>query len=315
MSSTLVTIIIPIFNQARFVLETIGSAVRQTHKNTEIVVIDDGSTDEGAELLRREFGNLITLIQQRNAGPSAAINAGLAAARGDFIALLGGDDLCIEERIAIQLEIMGATAHDIIFSKPQLIDDHGRRMADNTFPVFFKDVEPRLLRTLLVEGNFLCASSALMRRRVVEKIGLFHPGLIQLQDYEYWLRAAASGLSLAEFEPRIVKYRRHATNLSAQRSSFASIAETIPIMKSILDRGLPVELRAAFPHLFEPVENDALPLTHFDKVLLLLSHPRDEVRMIGIEYATALFKDTDFSAKANEVDFDLLGFIHNSTNR
>jgi len=78
----LVSVVIPIFNQAKFVVETVGSAVRQTYRNLQVIVVDDGSTDNGPELLEAEFGEQIVLLRQKNAGPSAAINTGLAAATG-----------------------------------------------------------------------------------------------------------------------------------------------------------------------------------------------------------------------------------------
>jgi len=313
MSSALVTVVIPIFNQAKFVVETVDSALRQTHRNLQVVVVDDGSTDGGAELLATEFGNRIVLLQQRNGGPSSAINKGLAAADGAFIALLGGDDVCVEDRIGTQLELLHATSNDIVFSKPFLIDAEGGPLADESFPVFFDErpVQP-LLRTLLLEGNFLCAPTAFMRREAVRKTGTFRPGLIQLQDYDYWLRAAASGLKLAEAGPRVVRYRRHSANLSSTRASFASTAESIPIFRSLLDTGEPAELRRAFPFLFEPVANLDSPLTSFDKTLFLLSHPREEVRMMGVEHLVELAEDPAFLVKAERFGLNLTRFALNT---
>jgi GT2 family glycosyltransferase len=313
MPSPLVTVVIPIYNQAKFVVETVGSVVRQTHRNLQVVVVDDGSTDDGADLLAAEFGDQIVLLRQENAGPSAAINAGIAAADGEFIALLGGDDVCVEDRIDVQLDIMRTTAHDIVFSKPLLIDEAGQPLADEAFPVFFNTVpEASMLRALLLRGNFLCAPSAFMRREAVQQVGRFRPGLIQLQDYDYWLRAAAAGLSLAETGPRVVKYRRHSANLSSPRANFASTAESIPIVRSVLDTGRPGEFRRAFPHFFEPAFDPAAPLTLFNKAMFLLSHPRDEMRMIGVEYLVALAEDPAFLAKADRFGFKLPQFIRNA---
>ncbi|RQO42787.1 hypothetical protein DBV14_27280 [Variovorax sp. KBW07] len=313
MPSALVTVVIPIFNQAEFVVETVGSAVRQTCRDLQIVVVDDGSTDGSADRLAAEFGDRIQLLRQKNGGPSAAINAGIAAATGSFIALLGGDDVCVDDRMDIQLEIMRTTTHDIVFSKPLLIDGSGRPLDDASFPVFFDErPDQPLLRTLLLEGNFLCAPTAFMRREAVQKVGLFRPGLIQLQDYDYWLRAAAAGLSLAETGPRVVKYRRHSANLSSPRASLASTAESIPIFKSVLDTGSPAEFRRAFPYLFEPVADPASPLTTFDKALFLLSHPRNEMRMVGVEYLVELSEDPDFLAKAERFGLQLPRFLQNA---
>lgn len=313
MPDALITVVIPIFNQAEFVVETVGSVVRQTRRDLQIVVVDDGSTDGSADRLASEFGDRIVLLRQKNGGPSTAINAGIAAACGSFIALLGGDDVCVEDRMDVQLEIMRTTSHDIVFSKPLLIDGSGQPLDDASFPVFFDErPDQPLLRTLLLEGNFLCAPTAFMRREAVQKVGLFRPGLIQLQDYDYWLRAAAAGLSLAETGPRVVQYRRHSANLSSPRASFASTAESIPIFKSLLDTGGAAEFRRAFPYLFEPVADPATPLTMFDKALFLLSHPRGEMRMVGVEYLVALSEDPAFLAKAERFGLNLPRFVQNA---
>lgn len=313
MQPALISVVIPIFNQAEFVVETVSSVVGQSRQDVQIVVVDDGSTDGSADILTAEFGDRIVLLRQKNGGPSKAINAGIEAATGAFIALLGGDDVCVDDRMEIQLEIMRTTSHDIVFSKPLLIDGSGQPLDDASFPVFF-DERPAesVLRTLLLEGNFLCAPTAFMRRKAVQKVGFFRPGLIQLQDYDYWLRAAAAGLSIAETGPRVVKYRRHSGNLSSPRASFASTAESIPIFKSLLDFGGPAQFRKAFPYLFEPVADLSAPLTMFDKALFTLCHPRDEMRMVGIEYLVALCEDAAFLAKAERFGLNLPRFVQNA---
>jgi hypothetical protein len=119
-------------------------------------------------------------------------------------------------------------------------------------------------------------------------------------------------LKLAEAGPRVVRYRRHSANLSSTRASFASTAESIPIFRSLLDTGAPAELRRAFPCLFEPVDNLDTPLTSFDKALFLLSHPREEMRMMGAEYLVELAEDPVFLAKAERFGFNLTRFALNA---
>jgi len=313
MSSPLVTVIVPIFNQARFIVETISSLVHQSYKNLQIVVVDDGSADKGAEIVLNKFAGKVELIRQKNLGPSASINAGLGMAKGSFIALNGGDDVSLPTRIAMQLEVMLATRHDIVFSKPLLIDGEGQSVRDKEFPVFFKERKGSIFRNLLLEGNFLCASSAMMRREVFEKIGFFNTALIQLQDYDYWLRAAAAGMSLEELEPRIIKYRRHEGNLSGHDSGFASAAEKLIVIKSLLKSKARREIRREFPYVFEPVADLDAPLSQLDQSIFLLSHPTMDLRMAGVELASSLFEDEDFSKKAKRVGFDAFKYLLNSS--
>src|SRR4051812_26873537 len=99
--TSLVSVIIPTYNRANVVSEAVESVLNQTYSKVELIVVDDGSTDDTLEKLRR-FGNTITVITQENAGPSAARNAGIANARGDLIAFLDSDDLWLPTNLERQ---------------------------------------------------------------------------------------------------------------------------------------------------------------------------------------------------------------------
>src|SRR5690606_36477927 len=99
MRDQLVTVIVPIFNQAKLGVEAVRSVCSQTYKNLQVIVVDDGSTDHSGDTMEKSFGGSITLLRQKNLGPSAAINAGLRVAQGEFICLMGGDDICAPERV------------------------------------------------------------------------------------------------------------------------------------------------------------------------------------------------------------------------
>jgi glycosyltransferase involved in cell wall biosynthesis len=96
-----VSVIVPAFNSSTYIGETIQSVLEQTHSALEILVIDDGSTDNTADVVRRYP---VRYFCQQNAGPSAARNTGIANARGEFIAFLDSDDLWIPQKLAVQLE-------------------------------------------------------------------------------------------------------------------------------------------------------------------------------------------------------------------
>ena len=209
-----VSVIVPIFNQGDYALRAIDSLCAQTYDNLQIIVVDDGSSDGSAKRVRQHFGAKITLLEQENAGPSAALNAGLRIAQGDIIALMGGDDIATQDRITHQAAILGTANWDVVFSKPQLINETGAPIRDGLYPVFPAPAN-QLTAQPVFDDNYLCAPSATMRRSVIDAVGPFHEGLIQLQDYDYWLRAAGQGYRLGLFDHRIVAYRRHTGNLSA----------------------------------------------------------------------------------------------------
>ncbi len=125
----LVTVIIPVYNGAEFIGETIDSALMQTYRNLEVIVVDDGSTDRTPEILRQyaRKDQRVRVIMQANGGVSKARNTALAAARGEFIAPLDADDLWLPAKIARQVKRMLAAGEETgaVYSWWVWIDEKG----------------------------------------------------------------------------------------------------------------------------------------------------------------------------------------------
>ena len=314
-SAPLASIIIPIFNHARFAVETVQSALNQTYPNVEIIVVDDGSTDDGALRVATRFADRISIVRQRNLGPSAAVNAGVRAASGKYIVLLGGDDTCAADRVEHQIEILEGSRNDIVFCRPVLIDDASERISDDREPVFFRtDVDSNIaLEDLFFKENFLCASTATVRTEVFGQLGNFHEGLIQLQDYEFWLRALAQGLRLRLFDYPVVCYRRHGSNLSSATRSGAAVAEMPVVLLRTLRQGKPSIIRKVFRKLLpHNVPVDAV-LSDFEVCLILLAHPRREVRTRGLEFAIDLLENSEFMQSSMGRRLNAFRFLYNSS--
>ena len=111
----LVSIIVPCYNAERFLIETLESAFSQTYPSTEVVAIDDGSTDRTAEIIR-SYGNRVRAEFGPNRGASAARNRGTALARGEFIQYLDADDLLLPEAIERRVNVLQATGADVAYS-------------------------------------------------------------------------------------------------------------------------------------------------------------------------------------------------------
>ena len=310
MNRPLVSVVVPVFNQGALAVQAVDSVLSQQYPHVQVIVVDDGSTDDTAELIARQFGARITMIRQANKGPSAASNAALRAAKGEVIALMGGDDVCTPDRLTHQVEILESNKWDIVFSRPSLIDEEGRDLADTNYPVFF---QPRrhneVFKSLYFDDNYFCAPSATMRRAVVDAVGSFHEGLIQLQDYDYWLRAAGLGFKIGLFDHRVLRYRRHIGNLSTTHRDFASRAEIPVVLKRALRLARPEIIRPFFPGLLLPSVNPNQPLSVFEHCTLLLAHPRDEVRLAGIDAAISLLDDPT-ATSASHGSIDLFRFIY-----
>lgn len=179
---TLVSVVIPSFNYGRFVGDAVESALSQTHPDLEVIVVDDGSTDETQRVLKR-FGSRIRYVYQNNRGLSAARNTGIRLANGEWIALLDADDVWHRQKTEVQLAA-GQSVADV-----GLI---GSLPAD-VLPLTL-DAAPAL--HVLSVRDFLLSirtgpSGTLIRRTCFDVIGLFDESLRSIEDRDMWLRIAA----------------------------------------------------------------------------------------------------------------------------
>lgn len=198
-----VSVVIPSYNSAAYVADAIESVLAQTLPAAEIIVIDDGSTDETAALLRRYRGR-IRSIHQENGGVSAARNRGVHAANGDFIAFLDADDIWHPSKLEFQMQA---------FNRIPSLGLLGTRYV--VLPAPFPRIEemPSDLYQFihwqqLTVRNYLCASSVIARSSIVNIAGEFDTDLQGPEDRDLWLRIAefstAVNLNLALVGYRIV---------------------------------------------------------------------------------------------------------------
>jgi GT2 family glycosyltransferase len=224
----LVSVILPTFNRAYCVGRAIDSALQQTHHDLEVVVVDDGSTDDTRELIKREYGSCqsVRYIYQENAGVAAARNTALRAARGEFIAFLDSDDIWKPWKIELQIACMEKLPHiGMVWSDMEAVGPDGtvtsrrylRKMyaAYGRFPIekLFTErhdlptistpLDPELTRGALyagdifspmVTGNLVHTSTVLLRRNRADRVHgfdeeLHHSG----EDYDFHLRTCREG--------------------------------------------------------------------------------------------------------------------------
>ncbi len=203
-------------NGARFVAEAVESILGQTYRNLELIVIDDGSTDETAAILSRFRDPRMQLFRQPNLWIGFARNRAVAMATGDYVASMSHDDVSLPERLAIQLEEMRKRDLDICFSWAQIIDDQGQpstHFLEDTFNQPGPNSE--YLLTKLQHGNFLLAPSVICRRECYNHFAS-NVVLFGLQDYALWLQMFRC-FRARVIKRRLVKYRVHDSNVSIRR--------------------------------------------------------------------------------------------------
>lgn len=211
----LISVVIPSYNAARFVNQAIDSVIQQTYSPVEIIVVDDGSTDDTAQRLG-ELGDRIRYIHQANGGLSKARNRGIREARGEFVAFLDADDKWLPEKLQKQWEKLQADpdlkfvhtdVFDLIETTGEVVheDRNGRRFTGDCYLEFF-------------EGNVIIPSSVLVARSCLDRMGNFDEAIrgASTQDMDLCLRIARHHRFGYIDEP-LVLYRMHPDNASRNR--------------------------------------------------------------------------------------------------
>jgi glycosyltransferase involved in cell wall biosynthesis len=214
MNEPLSSIIICNYNYAEFLGSCIESALAQSYKNVEIIVVDDGSTDNSLQVIA-SFGNRITAVSQRNGGQASAFNAGGRAAQGEIVSLLDSDDLFYPEKVAEVVDAFDANPaidwcfHSLYMSPPADITDHYLE-AHGGLPSGFND-----MRSTVSRGRFPYlmppTSGMSFRRRLLDKL-LPMPEYIRITADNY-LKMSAAALAAGWFLPENLALQRiHGNN-------------------------------------------------------------------------------------------------------
>ena len=216
-----VSVIIPAYNAAAFIQKAIDSALNQTFQNLEVIVVDDGSTDDTVHLIKG-YGNKVTLLQQKNSGAAAARNFGAQMAAGKWLAFLDADDLWESDKLEKQMALSSIYSWSYTDS---VFFGHG---FDGTLKS--SDVSPHQkgwVLPVLVVNNFIGTSTVLLNKEVFMAEGGFDPSLKALQDWDLWLKIA-SKFQLGYVPDVEMKYRVHSKSTSrSARKTYAYHLEII----------------------------------------------------------------------------------------
>ena len=209
-----VSAIIPTHNRAAYVSRAIDSALGQTWPNVEVIVTDDGSSDNTAEVLDA-YGARIKVVTQANQGLSAARNAAIAAASGEFIAILDDDDEWLPDRLAVQMPLMLDNPDIGLAGGGMWLVDAGGALREQQQPDRQSIVELGLGDLLL--ANRIGCPTALIRRHALEAAGPFDTTFAYAEDYDMWVRIAGH-CKVVNVPRRIARYRIWRDNKSSEEN-------------------------------------------------------------------------------------------------
>jgi glycosyltransferase involved in cell wall biosynthesis len=267
-NTPLVSVVIPAYNCAAFVAETLDSVLAQTFRDFEIVVVDDGSTDATPEVLRQYEGRIV-MHRQPNAGLAGARNAGMRLARGELIAWLDADDLFAPDHLLVEAAYLahnrevvalggnfaafdetgildpanaaayyselGDSSLEAIFSRRELFDGSGvdwlPKRFDPPLAVHVGDVWRKL-----VFGNFMHPGTMMMRRTAVERAGWLRTDIRGSEDWQYITRIARLG-PLAFIDAPLLQYRYHAGQMSIGTSGEGAAKIAAVLARTLEEHG------------------------------------------------------------------------------
>jgi glycosyltransferase involved in cell wall biosynthesis len=226
--SQLVSIIIPSYNHSRYIIEAIESALAQTYRVIELVIVDDGSTDDTLKIINSYRGHQnITVITQSNRGAHQAINRGIEACRGQFVAILNSDDVYHKERIERCVDYIKATGADMVFTDLAVIDAGSQPCAGDKAALYTKWRNAGItleLHDMLLQGNVaFTTSNFFMTRDALRKVGPFR-ALRYCHDWDWLLRCSING-SCAWLREVLLYYRDHGSNTIDENNIWKEIVE------------------------------------------------------------------------------------------
>ena len=188
-----ISVVIPSYNRAHYIEKTIDSVLEQKMADIEIILVDDGSTDNTRELVQKKYGDLVRYVYQENQGIPGARNTGIKNARGDYIAFLDSDDSWRPGKLERQLSLAEEhPEYGLLASRCDKIQCSGNIKKPGR-PLSYQSRRGKSGWVLndLFQANFIRTSSVIIRRDCFDKVGLFDEKQKQAQDYDLWLRMAA----------------------------------------------------------------------------------------------------------------------------
>ena len=208
-SYTMISVIVPTYNRAQQLPRALDSILCQSCSPKEIIVVDDGSTDETSALMTSEYPEIV-FIQQQNTGVSSARNVGIKRASGDWIAFLDSDDEWLPEKLEIQMKALYKNPEIKICHTNEIWIRNGKRVNP-------KKKHEKFGGCIFQKCLPLCCispSSVIIHKSIFKEIGLFDYSLPVCEDYDLWLRITARNPVLYIEEPFLIKYGGHEDQLS-----------------------------------------------------------------------------------------------------
>lgn len=231
-SSPIVSVIIPTYNRAKYLPAALDSVLSQSMPPFEVIVVDDGSTDDTEQVINPYLSKIIYKKIPNSGRPAVPRNIGIGLAKGNLIAFQDSDDLWASDKLKLQTPLFDDP--DVVMShgRAEIMTAGGKKMGR---AVAQQVIPSGHIFTELLGGNFVSTLTTMVRKEVLEQLGGFNesPALRAVEDYDLWLRIAALGRKVVYLDKTLAYYRQHDQNISSADEALA-LRRIITVNSSVL---------------------------------------------------------------------------------
>jgi glycosyltransferase involved in cell wall biosynthesis len=251
----MLSVIITCYNYSKYLVGCVESALRQTHRDIEVIIVNDGSTDDTDDVVRRFlFDPRIRYIKQNNAGQASAKNTGIRQATGELLAFLDADDLWESSKLEKQVPLFSDPAVGVVYSRARYIDEGGREAPFELSGKYLKPRSGHVTENLFMD-NFVPFSSSVARRHCLEEFGGFDESLKMGIDWDLWLRLSTKYKFAYVDQPLLLYRLGHSGQMSRNAEERQRCSDRI--MRNFLER---------FPGVIPPfLQREALAYTYCNR--------------------------------------------------
>ena len=241
-SQPLVTVITPLFNAQDFIGETIESVLDQTYQNWEMIIVDDCSTDNSRDIVKKyeakESRIKLIELEKNFGGPARPRNVGLDISKGDYLAFLDADDVWLKNKLQVQINEMLVNNLDFTSTDSKFIDDNSIDTIINKHKIviFFKKIKRKATLSDVIKGNFISTSSAIVSKNFISKFDE-NKDFIGVEDMYLWMKILnEKNVRYKYITDKLIKYRASSTSLSERGVNQKQVIKAnLCILKFILD--------------------------------------------------------------------------------
>lgn len=307
----LVSVIMPSYNHAAFIKQAISSVLEQTYTHLELIITDDGSSDNSIEIIKTFTDPRIKLfIFEKNRGACLTTNHCIENAKGEYIAVINSDDVWHPDKLQLQLEVFKQKPElGAVFTFARFVNENIENFSRSERPVFFKIFElenctrGEWLHRLFFVGNCLCHPSVLIKKQCYEEAGMYNNKFRQLPDYDMWIRLIKK-YDIFVMNKELVYFRllpgeRNASALNVANKIRGS-NEAYLILYNFFDGISKHDFKEGFSKVLKNPNFNSDEEFEIEKALVYIKSPtitlyREAYQLIGIQKLFSLLNDPRFS--------------------